>query len=290
MKAIECYQAEKCYRSKSALAGITCTIEEHKIVGVIGRNGAGKSTFLKMAAGFIEPTSGSFTVFGKKPFNNLFVSANSLLIDEYTMFLDTMTLAELCAEGKRFYPNWHHDLAVRLLDYFEINPSLSFRHLSKGTAALFRLIFVLSARCVLTLLDEPMSGMDAAVRKDAYRLLLKEYLAHPRTILISSHQLDEMDDLLEDVLLFDEGQLLLHLPIDELKTYAVRVHGEAAALSEWVLGQEVYTFKTAGTHAHAVIRNTGSIPSHFQTEALSASDVCVYITDKNKGGIDRVFR
>lgn len=289
MNAIECKNVTKRYGKKEALSSITCSIEENKIAGLIGRNGAGKSTFLKTLAGFSCPSSGECFVFEHKPFNSLFVSVNSIFVDEQMRFPDSMTVGEILTEGKRFYPNWQDTLSSRLLDYFEIKEHSLYRQLSKGQAALFRLTFGLSARCPLTLFDEPMSGMDLAVRKDMYRALLKDYLDCPRTILISSHQLDEMDDLLEDILLFDEGALILHVPMEELQNYAVRVHSASSNFIEWLNEQHVFEQKTIGSVTQAVIKRDGSIPDSFSPVALPASEASLYITNKNKGGIDRVF-
>ena len=154
-----------------------------------------------MIAGFFRETSGEIEVFSETPFNNLNVSANTIYMDDQMTFPASLNLAELLEEAERFYRNWNAELADGLLDYFSLNPKQLHNKLSKGMKSTFQMIFGLSERCALTIFDEPTSGMDAGVRKDFYRALLKDYIAYPRTIILSSHHLNEIEDLMEDVLL-----------------------------------------------------------------------------------------
>lgn len=137
--------------------------------------------------------------------------------------------------------------------------------------------------------------MDAAVRKDFYRLLLKDYLAHPRTFLLSSHHLDEMEHLLEDVLLIDEGQKILHMPIDDLKEYAIGLSGEPIIIEGVLRDKQVIYQETINSNTiFAVIkRHTGTEDFKrmgLRVTAISPTDLCVYITKKAKGGIDNVLQ
>jgi ABC-2 type transport system ATP-binding protein len=161
----------------------------------------------------------------------------------------------------------------------------------------FNMIVGLCARCALTMFDEPTTGMDAAVRKDFYRALLKEYIAYPRTILLSSHHLEEIEDLLEDILLIKEGREYLHMPIGELKEWAMGIQGLTENVEKWTQHKEVIYSKDIGLNrTYAVVRNNLSEADHQQAKAadltltqVTSSDVCVYLTSKTKGGIDDVF-
>jgi ABC-2 type transport system ATP-binding protein len=157
------------------------------------------------------------------------------------------------------------------------------------------MILGLASRCPLTIFDEPTTGMDAAVRKDFYRALLKDYLAFPRTIIVSSHHLDEIEDLLEDVLLIDQGEVLLSISMEEMKEYAVGVSGKASVLEEWLLNREVlYTKILSPDSKYVVVKRDYGISEavHYglSVTPVSASDACVYLTNKAKGGIDDVFK
>lgn len=297
MNVIECNNVTKSYMRKNVLNGLTFTVEENKITGLIGRNGVGKTTLLKMLAGFIKETSGEIKVFEQHPFNNLHTSVNTIFVDDQMSFPPAMQLHELLEEGHSFYPNWDMELAKRLFNYFGFDPKHYHNTLSKGKTSTFNMIVGLAARCPLTIFDEPATGMDESVRKDFYRALLKDYLAHPRTIIISSHHLNEIEDLLEDVLLLKSGKAELHLPISELKEWAIGVRGDTSTVQEWLSGRSTYYENHIGVNSlYAVVQNVLSPAEieearrlNIEMTPVKASDLCVYLTNETKGGIDDVF-
>lgn len=297
MNVIECQHVGKVYGGEKALNDVTFSIKENTITGLIGRNGAGKTTLLKMIAGFMQPSSGEVRVFSESPFNQLNVSANLMFIRDNMTMPSALTLAEVLEEMKRFYPNWDMDLAKRLMDYFSLDPKQHHQHLSKGMKSTFNMIAGLSARCPLTLFDEPTTGMDAAVRQDFYRALLKDYLAHPRTIVLSSHLLDEIEELLEEILLLKEGQVLLHQSVETVKDYAVAFSGKADVVNRAAEGQVVIHRTVIGPNDSVVVVKNQFTRSELekvrasgvQISPVSTNDVCVYLTNKAKGGIDDVF-
>ncbi len=297
MKIIECTDLTKTYLRKRVLNNLSFSIEENRITGLIGRNGVGKTTLLKIIAGFIQATSGEMKVFSEKPFNSLNVSANSIFVDDQMSFPPALQLMELLEAGNRFYPNWDMKLAKGLLNYFSFDPKHYHNRLSKGKTSTFNAIVGLASRAPLTIFDEPTTGMDAAVRKDFYRALLKDYLDHPRTIIISSHHLDEIEDLLEDVLLLKNGKNHLHLSIEELKGWAIGLKGATDKVLHWTNEKEILYQNHVGVDTmYAVVRNDYSEQLLQQAKVegvevtpVRASDLCVYLTDETKGGIDDVF-
>lgn len=296
---IQCHRLSKSYGKMQALRNLSFTIEDKKITGLIGRNGAGKTTLQKIIAGFYRKTSGEITVFGKEPFNSLFVSANSIFVSDEMSFPISLTLQEILEEAGQFYANWDGSLAKKLLDYFSLNPKNHYYNLSKGMKSTFNMIVGLTSRCELTIFDEPTLGMDASVRAAVYRALLKDYLVHPRSIIISSHYLNEIEHLLEDVLVLKDGEALLHLPMSELKEWAIGVQGETSLVKEWIKTRELIHTEQLGTgRLYAVVKNqevTDSDAYCARLEGLkvfkvSPSDLCIYLTNKHQGGIDDVFR
>ncbi|GIN63466.1 ABC transporter [Robertmurraya siralis] len=297
MNVIECNGLTKAYFRKNVLNGLTFTIEENKITGLIGRNGVGKTTLVKILAGLIKETSGEVRVFEQHPFNNLYTSANTILVDDQMFFPPALQLHELLEVAQSFYPNWDMELAQRLLQYFSFDPSHYHQTLSKGRTSTFNMIIGLASRCSLTILDEPTTGMDEAVRKDFYRALMKDYLAHPRTILISSHHLNEIEDILEDVLLIKNGKTLLHESISDLKEWAIALQGASTVVQKWLVERNCIFQRQVGKDTlYAVVRD--DFTKENKEEALrggvefipvKASDLCVYLTNDTKGGIDDVF-
>jgi len=296
VEVIHCENVTKLQGKAKALDQLSFSIKENTITGLIGRNGAGKTTLLKILGGLWRETSGEVKVLSRRPFNSLYVSENSIYIDDAFHFPSHLNLKEILREGERFYPNWNRTLAERLFDYFEFHPKQTHANLSKGKRSTFNMIIGLASRCKVTLYDEPTAGMDRAVRKEMYRVLLKDYLEYPRTIIISSHYLEELEDLLEDVLLLDNGKKVLHLPMDELKEFAVGLTGRSEVLLQWLRGKTILHQQNAGPNElYAVVKKEDiSLPEAqrlgMTISPVSSSDVCVYITDRGQGGIDRVFR
>ena len=294
MKVIECTDLNKNFLKKPALSNLTFSIEENTITGIIGRNGVGKTTLLKIIAGFIRETSGEISVFSESPFNSLNVSVNSIFVDDQMSFPPALQLGELLTESKRFYPNWNEDLARGLFDYFKFDVKAYHNRLSKGKISTFNMIIGLASRCPLTIFDEPTTGMDEGVRKDFYRALLKDYIAHPRTIILSSHHIDEIVDLLEDVLFIHNGKKLLHLPISELKDWTIGVKGDSKKIENFANGKEVFYRNKVGVNtSYAVVKKEylkEARQAGLEISPVRLSDLFVYLTTESNRGIDDVFK
>lgn len=298
MNVIESRELMKSFGKFHALNNLTFTIEENKITGLVGRNGAGKTTLLKLLAGYIKPTKGELCVFSHNPFNHLEVSGNAIFVDDNMAFPDSFTLVDLLREIAPFYPNWNTQLAHGLFDYFRFNPLQRHSNLSKGSKSIFNAIIGISSRCPLTLMDEPTTGMDSAVRKDFYRALLKDYLEHPRTVILSSHLLGELEEILEDVLLLDEGKKVLHLPILELKEYALGLRGPAEIIFKLFQDEDIlYREEFAKGNLYTVVKAKKLNGRYEQIRQqgvevipISMNDLCIHLTAKTKGGIDDVLK
>lgn len=296
MTVIECHDVTKSYRSQIILDQLNFTIKENTLTGIIGRNGVGKTTLMKMIAGFIQEDSGNLSVFSERPFNSLKVSSNSIFIDDLMSFPQSMTLNDILKECERFYFRWDHTLALRLLEYFELHPNIKPRVLSKGKRSTFNAIIGLASRSPLTIFDEPTTGMDAVVRKDFYRALLKDYLAHPRTILLSSHHVEEIEHLLEDVLLIHNKKVLFHDSITALQESFLHVTGKEQLILKHIQRQDAIASKDTGPYVIWTVKNQLSDETlnamrkdHIRISPVSANEAYVTLTQQSKGGIDHVF-
>lgn len=297
MNVVDCSGLTKTFGRTTAINNLSFTLAPNKITGLIGRNGAGKTTLLKMIAGYLLPNAGSIQVFSENPFNNIKVSANMIFVDENMVLPASMNLSEILASAGRFYANWDHKLAVGLFTYFNLHPGQYHSKLSKGMRSAFNAILGLAARCPLTIFDEPTTGMDAAVRKDFYRALLKDFMQYPRTVILSSHLLNEINDILDDLLLINDGEKRLHVPNDELKEYAVGLQGKEETITKMAEKAEVlYRKKLGKDSVYMAVRNQFA-EEELQKARLvgvaispvATDDLCMYLTARNKGGIDDVF-
>lgn len=296
MTVIEFNNVTKTYGRRTVLNHMNFHIRQNVLTGIIGRNGVGKSTLMKIVAGHIQATSGTIRVFSDNPFNSLKVSANSILVDDTMSFSEKLTLKEILKEADHFYSNWDAPLAQRLFDYFGFHSDARHTDLSKGKKSTFNAIIGLASHCPLTIFDEPTNGMDTVVRKDFYRALLKDYIAHPRTILVSSHHLEEIEDLLEDILLIHDGIARFHGPVTELQEMFVSLIGKEEKIRAHVVNKNVFNNLTNGSFSEMVVENTFTSDEKnrlfgdgIKLLPVSANDAYVALTNGTKGGIDHVF-
>ena len=294
MVAVQTTGLIKTFGGKRALDGLSVEFSENRITGLIGRNGAGKTTLLKLIAGYLRPTDGAVSVFGQNPLRSLAVSGSMIFIDDSTAFPQSLTLGEIITELKRFYGSFDTELAQRLLEHFGLGRKQKITKLSKGMRSTFNAVVGVSARAPLTIFDEPTTGMDAAVRKDFYRLLLKEYIDCPRTVILSSHLLGELSGLLEEIVLVDGGQHIATLTADEANAYAVGLRGPEEAVLRAAAGHDILHRETFGPGMVfaavkaplAAAEASGARALGVELLPVNADDLCIYLTQNGRGGID----
>lgn len=288
---IVCEQVEKRYGRKTILTQLSFEITEPKIIGLIGRNGVGKSTLLKILAGHVKTSAGKTEVIGKRPFQNLTVAANTIFIEDGMTFPSVMNLEEILKSGEKFYKNFATDLAFELLKFSRISDKSHHHHLSKGQKAVFNLIYGIASRCAITLLDEPMNGMDETIRDDMYRIILKDFLAYPRIMIISSHYLNEMEHLIEEILLLHEGKVELFAPVEEVQSLAIKLVGQKGNVEPALKAYEVLATYENGPIFEAIVKNSElPLPEGVRMQNLSASDVCKVLTTSKGGSVDDIYR
>jgi ABC-2 type transport system ATP-binding protein len=291
---IETRELTKAYGKKTALHGLSLTLEEKKIIGLIGRNGAGKTTMLKVMAGYIQPSSGQLTLWGQPVFDNLNVLSQMVFVDEEMQYDSSLRLVDVLQVAAKFYPNWDDTFAKRLVRYFNLDLKKHYKKLSRGMKTQFNIIVGLASRAPLTLLDEPTLGLDAAVRREFYSILLKDYIEHPRTVIISSHLLSEMENLLSEIVLINEGRLILHESVEVLQEYGVYLEGSQQAIADFAKGKEVWSTERFGPTTTIAVRNDFSDhdmaylrESNIDLRKIPVQDLCIFLTrGRREGGFD----
>ena len=214
---IEARGLSKQYRGgKQAVAGVDFTVGAGRIVGLIGRNGAGKTTVIKSLLG-LTPYEGHLRVLGRDP-----ATERDMLMREVSFIADVAVLPkwlrvrDALAYVEGVHPGFSRERAEQFLAITDVKPSHKVRQLSKGMVTQLHLALVMAIRARLLVLDEPTLGLDLLVRRRFYDTLLNDYMDDERTILVTTHQVEEIEYLLTDVIFIEQGKIALDTPVEQL--------------------------------------------------------------------------
>jgi ABC-2 type transport system ATP-binding protein len=240
------------YRDQVALDDVTVEIEAGSITGLLGRNGAGKTTLLRILAGQEFPSSGSVRILGDSPVENEYVLRRMVFIREDQSYPD-FKVGHALRAASWFHPNWDSGLAKTLLEDFGLRPDKAIKRLSRGMRSALGIVIGLAARAEVTMLDEPYAGLDAVARQIFYDRLLADYAERPRTILLSTHLIDEAAALFEGVVVIDRGRVVLDAAADGLRGVATTVSGPVLAVQDFTAGRPVWDRRRLGSQASVVM-------------------------------------
>ena len=244
--SIQLQNITKSFRQVQALKGVSATFEENRIYGLLGRNGAGKSTLLNILTNRIFPDGGTVLVDGENGLENDQAQSKIFLMSESTLHPDSMRVSDAFHWAKTFYPSFDLDYAMKLLTDFGLNLKSRVSGLSTGYRSIFKLILALSVNIPYVLLDEPVLGLDANHRELFYKRLLEKYAENPFTIVLSTHLIEEVENLIEDVVIIKNGEIIKQEPRESLLAGGYTVSGGAAAVESYIQGKEVLGIDALG--------------------------------------------
>lgn len=253
---IEVRNLTKRYGDKLALDDVSFDIEQDAIYGFLGRNGAGKTTAMSILTAQNFATSGQVQVFGEHPYENARVLSRMCFVRESQRYPDDATPRHAFASARMFFPRWDQELADELVEQFALPMKSTIKKLSRGQLSAVGVVIGLASRAEITFFDEPYLGLDAVARHIFYDRLLADYAKVPRTIVLSSHLIDEVADLLERVLVIDAGRIILDESTDDLRSRATNVVGDAAVVDRAVEGREVIHRESLGRVTSATFLGT----------------------------------
>lgn len=215
---VEVRNVSRKFRRKEALRDVSLTVGRGQVFGLVGENGAGKTTLINHLLGAYAPKTGSVRVFGLDPVKEpATVLAQIGYLSEDRDLPVWMRVGELMRYMQAFYPNWDESYAERLRVDFALDARARVRNLSRGEKARAALLVALAHRPDLLLLDEPSSGLDAMARQDILGAVVRSVAEEGRTVIFSSHLLDEVERIADHVAMLHAGQITLDMPMDELK-------------------------------------------------------------------------
>jgi ABC-2 type transport system ATP-binding protein len=212
------------FGEKTALDDISLAVPRGGVFGLIGGNGAGKTTLIKHVLGMLKAQSGSVQVFGLDPVKNPVGTLGRIgYLSEDRDLPNWMRVGELMRYTQAFFPNWDEAYAEELRLAFDLDASARVKTLSRGQRARTGLLVALAHRPELLVLDEPSSGLDPVVRRDILGAIIRTIADEGRTVLFSSHLLDEVERVADRVAIIHQGRIMLTSTMDEIKDSHRRV-------------------------------------------------------------------
>ena len=274
-------QLSKQYGPVTALDGVSLSLEDGKIYGLLGRNGAGKSTLMKLMSDRIRPTAGEILVDGKSVHNN---TGRIYMMSEDNLYVDSMKVRDIFRWTGEFYGGFDQALADRLCEEFELNPKKKATSLSTGYKSICKLITALCVDADYIFMDEPVLGLDAWHRELFYRSLLETYADRPRMFLLSTHLIEEVAGVIEDVIIIDKGKILRTDSVENLLRSGYNITGAAAAVDDYCRGKEVLGCDTVGgIKTAAVLGRAEDVPAGLTVSPLDLQKLFIRMTEKREG-------
>ena len=215
MELVKCNNLCKEFDNNKILKDVNLTIPKGKIIGLLGKNGMGKTTLLKLINDLLTPTSGEVLINGEKP------GINSKKIISYLperTYLDkSMKISQILTFFSEFYDNFNKEKAIKLLKDLNLDINSKVSKMSKGMQEKLQLILVMSREAELYILDEPLGGVDPATRDYILDTILSNF-NEGASVIISTHLISDIERILDDVIFIDNGEIILTSSADELRT------------------------------------------------------------------------
>lgn len=221
---IEVNNVTKRFGDFVALDGLNMHVERGAIYGLVGPNGAGKSTIIRHLSGVYKQDEGTVTIDGQPVYENEKLKQRFTVIPDEIFFFTQANTMDMMKFYKSMYPNFDEALFKKILACFpEINPKKMVRSLSKGMQKQVAFMLSIAARPELMILDEPVDGLDPVMRRQIWSLIMSDVAEHGLTVLVSSHNLRELEDVCDHVGIMNHGKLLIERSLDELQTSITKI-------------------------------------------------------------------
>lgn len=275
------------YGNHDALQNISFHCNEKKVYGLLGRNGAGKTSLLSILASFREQTGGSLTIGGETAFENTHVMQHVIFIYNKDYKDESDNVNEILEATERYRPFFDMDYAQHLIQKFKLPLDKKVKDLSNGMQSALNVTIGLASRAPITIFDEAYLGMDAPTREIFYEELLADQANHPRIMIISTHLVSEMDYLFEEILILHKGKIILQDDYESLLTKGVSITGEAKDVDDFVQGMKVLNVQQLGPIKSAMIygelnendRKTAQL-KRLEIGPISLQDLFIHLTEE----------
>ena len=264
-----------------ALDGLSMHVPKGAVYGLVGPNGAGKSTSIRVATGVYQPDSGAVTLEGVPVWENPAAKARMCLIPDEIFYFPSATLEEMAKFYQGIYPTFDRALYERLYEVFELPKKSQLRRFSKGMQKQAAFHLSISCRPELLILDEPVDGLDPVMRRQVWSLLMSDVAQQGTTVLISSHNLRELEDICDHVGIMDKGRMLLERSLEDMQGSTVKLQ----LVGEIPAGLKVIHESSSGRLRTLIVRGTAeevtaaaayANPAYFDVLPLSLEEIFIY--------------
>ena len=289
MNAIQIKNITKRYKDVTALDDVSFSFEFGKIYGFLGRNGAGKTTLINIIANRIFADQGEILIDGIPAKENMGVHEKIFCMSEADLYDRDLKVKDHFKWTNRFYTDYDLKKAFELSKKFNLDTNKRFKALSKGYQSIFKLIIALSLNVPYVIFDEPVLGLDANHRELFYSLLLKEFENNERTLIIATHLIEEVSNIIEEVVLIDKGKILVQETVEELLEKGYSVSGAAQEVDHYCVGRNVIGYDELGGLKVAYILGEKTVlpqESNLQITAMNLQKLFVKMTEKGGGEND----
>lgn len=285
MKTLSINQVSKHFGRQQVLDNLSFKLEANKIYGLLGSNGSGKSTLLNIINDRIFPSQGEVLLGGDEIHDNYQALQQVYLMSEASMYGKRTTVKQMFALADEGYGDFDFELAHRLTHKFGVDEGAQLANLSTGLTTIAKIITALCVNANFIFLDEPTLGLDANHRELFYRELMKTYEKRPRTFVLSSHLIDEVQPLLEHVLIINNHHLICDEELQDLLDKAYAISGPAKAVDDYTAGMKVLDRETiAGIQTSYVVEQLDPqkiIPDNVKIDHISLQKAYIALTMQN---------
>ena len=294
---IEVKDVVKTFDGFRALDGVTMTVPRGAVYGLVGPNGAGKSTLIRHLTGIYRPDSGVIDIDGQPVYENPAVKARIAYIPDDVFYFPQATIPDMMRYYRGIYPKFDAERYQKLGEVFQLDPKRQIRRLSKGMQKQAAFWLTMSCMPEVLVLDEPVDGLDPVMRRQVWSLLLGDVAARGTTVLVSSHNLRELEDVCDHVGILNKGKVLLERSLSDLQDNTVKIQAAYAAAEEPALPPElevlhrsavgrVYTYIIRGKREDILHRMQALSPLLLEAIPLTLEEIFIY----ELGGADYAVR
>lgn len=236
----------KSYGKSEALIDASLRFEENKIYGLLGRNGAGKTTLLNCIDGRIFSNSGEILMDGEPIPENDKKLNDIYLMTEQMLYPENMKIKDIFKWSANFYPDFDIPYAMRISEKFGLDVNKKSKALSTGYSSILKCVISLSVNTKYVFFDEPVLGLDANHRDLFYRLLIEKFSEEPFTAVVSTHLIDEVASIIEDVIIIEQGRVLRQDSCEQLLKNGYTISGRAADVDSFIIGKQILSADSIG--------------------------------------------